>query len=176
VEETGKMYRKVITLCYRKIIDARSPGRWEKLVFEDSYAEFLIQSQLYNPEKKYTRFSDMLQYAPGAEKLHFLVSASVINYVKPLNNRMPDITNNLGKSFLHFQHYFFEIINSDIRDRLVHSIAINFCSSPLIWHDTVGDYLLLSEKKDNTLEEVQTDILQLRPFLSIHSLQTEQYD
>jgi hypothetical protein len=145
-------------------------------VFEDSYTEFLIQSQLYNPEKKYTRFSDILQYAPGAKKLHFLVSAAVVNYIKPLNSRMPDITSNLGKSFLHFQHYFFEIINSDIRDRSVHSIAINFYSPPLVWHDTLSDYLLLSEKKNNTPEEVQTDMLQLRPFLSIHSLQTEQYD
>ena len=102
------MNRKIITICYRKIIDARSPGRWEKLVFEDSYTEFLIQSQLYNPEKKYTRFSDILQYAPGAKKLHFLVSAAVVNYIKPLNSRMPDITSNLGKSFLHFQHYFFD--------------------------------------------------------------------
>ena len=170
------MYRKVITICYRKIIDARSPGRWEKLVFEDSYAEFLIQSQLYNPEKKYTRFSDMLQYTPGAEKLHFLVSAAVVNYVKLLNSRIPDIANSLGKSFLHFQHYFFEIINSDIRDRSVHSIAVNFYSPPLVWHDMPGDYLLLSEKKDTIPGEVQTDMLQLRPFLSIHSLQTEQYD
>ena len=145
-------------------------------MFEDSYTEFLIQSQLYNPEKKYTRFSDMLQYAPGAEKLHFLVSAAVVNYIEPLNSRTPDISNNQGKSFLHFQHYFFEIINSDIRDRSAHSIAINFYSPPLVWHDTLSDYLLLSEKKNNALEGVQTDMLELRPFLSIHSLQTEQYD
>lgn len=170
------MNRKVITLCYRKIIDAQSPGRWEKLVFEDSYTEFLIQSQLFNPEKKHARFSEMLQNVPGTKKLHFLVSAAVVNYVKQLNNRIPDVTNSLGKSFLNFQHYFFEIINSDIKDRSAHSVAINFYSPPLLWHDSVDGYLLLSEKKDTNLLEVQTDMLQLRPFLSIYTLQTEQYD
>ena len=167
------MERHTITLCYRKIIDAKSPTPWEKLVFEDTYLEFKMQAQLYNTEKKYTTFSELLQYVPHAEKLHFLVSAAAVNYIKQLHDRIPDVTNTLGKTFLSFQHFQFEIIQSHISNKAMHAIAINFYSNPLIWYSTIGDNLLLSENKTDDADQTLTNLFKLRPFVNIHSIQKD---
>jgi hypothetical protein len=168
------MTNKIIRLCYRKIIDASSQQVWDKYVFESTYAEFLLQSQFYNQEKKYTSFSELLLNVKGSEKLHFLVSAAVTGYLQQLGDKVPDVLNNLGKHFLVFKNYQFEIINSDIKNKSRHQIAINFYSEPLLWRDTIGNYLLISaaqEEKNN--DGILTNLVQLQPFLSIYSLKEE---
>jgi hypothetical protein len=166
--------KRIICLCYRKVIDASSQKAWDKLVFESTYKEFLMQSQFYSQEKKYNTFSEMLTDVPASGKLHFLVSASVIGYLQQLGGKIPDILNTLGKHFLEFKNYRFEIINSDIKDKDKYQIAINFFSEPVIWHDTIDTYLLLSpagvEKND---DGILTDMMQLQPFLTIYSFKTE---
>jgi hypothetical protein len=167
------MDKRIITLCYRKVIDAAATRPWDKMVFEDSYLEFKMQAQLYNPEKKYRSFADLQQHAPGAEQLHFLVSGAVTGYLQQLNETVPDVVNNLGRHFLKFTQFQFEIINSDILDKTRHQVAFNFYTGPLVWHDTIGTYLLVSEAgvgKDTG--EIPTHLFSLPPFLNIHSLQT----
>ena len=165
--------RRTIRFCYRKIIDASSEKLWDKYVFESSYSEFLMQSQLYNQEKKYNTFAELLSNMPGAEKLHFLVSAAIVGYLKQLDSKVPDILNNLGKQFLEFKNYRFEIINSDIKNKSNHQVAINFFSESLIWHDTIDNHMLVSACNGEINEDgVITELVQLRPFLSIYSLKT----
>jgi hypothetical protein len=160
---------RTITLCYRKIIDANSQGSWEKMVFEDSYNEFRMQAQLFNQEKKFKTFAELLQDNPDAQRLHFLVSPAVVGYLRQLNGTIPDILNNIRKHFLKFSQFQFEIINSNLLDRSKHQIAINFYSEPLTWLDTIGDYLLVTDQ-DASTSEVQTQIFKLQPYLTINSL------
>jgi hypothetical protein len=168
------MEKRVIRFCYRKIIDASSQKTWDKYVFESTYKEFLMQAQLYNQEKKYTTFSELLQNTLGAEKLHFLVSAAVTGYMQQLNGVVPGILNILGKHFLQFKNYRFEIINSDIKNKASHQVAINFFSEPMIWHDTINDYLLVSPADGEKTEDgILTYLVQLQPFLSIYSFKEE---
>ena len=168
------MAKKIIRLCYRKVIDASSQKTWDKYVFDSTYTEFLMQSQYYNQEKKYSSFGELIQNVPGAEKLHFLVSAAIVGYLKQLDGVMPDILNNLGKHFLQFTGYRFEIINSDIKNKTGHQVAINFFSEPLAWHDTAGGYLLVSPLNGEKNEDgILTDLVQLQSFLSIYSLKEE---
>lgn len=164
------MQQRTIRLCYRKIIDATSLKSWDRYVFDDTYTEFLLQAQFFNAEKKYASFSDLVLNVPGAEKLHFLVSAALIGYLKQLNGKIPDIMNTLGKVFLPFNNYRFEIINSDIKDKKKHQVAVNFFSERLIWHETVGNKLLVSIPGNFENEETLTELLALQPFLSIYSL------
>ena len=164
------MVNRTITLCYRKVIDASAAKPWEKLVFEDSYTEFKMQAQLYNQEKKYSSFAELRQQVPGADQLHFLVSAAVIGYIQQLKETIPDILNNLGKQFLRFTKFQFEIINSDLQDKSKHQVAINFYSEPLCWHETIGNFLLVSDKPAEA-GEVQTNLFQLQPYMNINSLQ-----
>ena len=162
--------QKSIRLCYRKIIDATSQKPWDKFVFEDTYTEFLLQSQLYNQEKKYTSFGELAHNVPGAEKLHFLVSAAVTGYLKQLNGIVPDIVNALGMSFIPFNNYRFEIINSSMNDKTKHQVAVNFYSEPLTWHDTINNQLLLSIPGKCENGEILTELLPMQPFVSIYSI------
>ena len=165
------MTKRIIRLCYRKIIDASSQKVWDKYVFESTYKEFLMQSQFYDQEKKYSSFSELLIHVPGAEKLHFLVSAAITGYMQQLNGKVPDILDNLGRQVLTFNDYRFEIINSDTRNKAIHQIAVNFFSEPVKWHDITGNYLLISASDATvTADGVLTNMLALQPFLSIYSI------
>lgn len=164
------MQKGTIRLCYRKIIDVASANPWDKLVFEDTYTEFRMQVQFYNSEKKYALFSELLYNVPGADKLHFLVSAALIPYLKQLNGKVPDILNNPGKTFLPFNKYRFEIIESHVTDRSKHRVAVNFYSDGLTWHDTIGNQLLVSIPGQTEAGETLTELVSLQPFLSIYSL------
>lgn len=166
------MPARTITLCYRKLIDSSATRPWDKLVFEDTYQEFRMQAQTYNTERRFRTFGELLHHAPGAGQLHFLVSAAARGYLQQLNGLVPDIVNNQGRYFLKFSNFQFEIINSDLLDKSRHQVAINFYSDPLTWHDTIGNFLLVSEKKaaaDN--DDVLTHMFQIQPYLSIYSLQ-----
>lgn len=165
------MLKGIIRLCYRKVIDVHSPKPWERLIFTDTYAEFLLQAQTFNTEKKYTGFGELVAHVPGADQLHFLVSAAATGYLQQLNNKIPDLTNNLGKLFLPFNQFRFEIINSDVLDKTKHQVAINFYSEPLNWHDTIGSQLLLSVPGNQENDVWLTDLFTIPPFVSIHSLQ-----
>lgn len=164
------MDQRIIRFCYRKIIDASSEKSWEKLIFESSYEEYKMQQQLFNIEKKYNSFAELLLHVPGAERLHFLVSSAVTSYVRQLNGTVPDITNTLGKLCLKFKEYRFEIINSTHYNKDLHMVAVNFYSESVLWHTSFVNHLLIStgeiSKQDGTL----TQIIELRPFLSIYSL------
>lgn len=166
------MSKKVITLCYRKIIDATNTNPWDKFVHEDSFGEFKMQSQFYNQEQKYNTFASMLLNIEGAEKLHFLVSAAITGYLRQLNGIIPDVLDNLGRRFLTFENFKFEIINSDLNDIEKHKVAINFFSRPLLWHDTIENQLLVSQYQQQAEDEFFTNLFQIQPFVSIHSLKT----
>lgn len=168
---TGMNSKRTITFCYRKIIDAASVKTWDKYVYESSYNEYRMQAQLYDQEKKYSSFSDLVQQVPAAERLHFLVSAAVTGYVQQLGGKVPDITDNLGRTCLSISDYRFEIINSDIKNKEMHRVAINFFSKPLFWHDSVGQNLLVSPvESENETGEWMTSLVPVQPFLSIYSL------
>ena len=132
-----------------------------------------MQAQFYNQQKKYNTFAELIQNVPGAEKLHFLVSTAMVGYLQQLKGIVPDVLNNIGKHFLQFENYRFELINSDIKNRAAHQVAINFFSEPLQWHDTVANYLLVSSlNSEKKADGILTEMVQLQPFLSIYSLKT----
>ena len=167
------MLKKVIRFCYRKTIDANASAVWEQRLFNDSYHEFLLQVQLYNREEKYTKFSELITHVPNADKLHFLVSTAAVNYLRQLNGIIPDVKNVLGKCFLPFSNYRFEIVESDIQNKTAHKVAINFISEPLTWYDTIDNHLLLSVNNTTDADgALLTDMLALQSSLSIFSLKT----
>ena len=161
---------RTIKFCYRKIIDAASAKAWERLVHEDSYAEFKMQAQRFNEGSKYKTFGEIVQNNPSTEQLHFLVSNAIIPYINHLEEKVPDVLNVLGKHILPFKNFRFEIINSHLDDIAKHQVAINFYSEPVTWIDTVGDKMIIS--LDNTIEndEWLTETIALQPFLSIYSV------
>lgn len=161
---------RTIRFCYRKIIDTTSQKAWERLVHEDSFTELKMQAQRFNENGQFITFGEILQYNPSAEQLHFLVSSAILPYVKHLEDKVPDVLNTLGKHFLPFKNFRFEIINSHLADISKHCIAINFFSEPVIWLDTIGDKMIISLQTEPANDEWFTETISLQPFLSICSV------
>lgn len=169
------MQNITIRLCYRKIIDAASQKTWDKYVWEDSYRELMMQSQMYNADKKYKLYSQLVKGVKEAEKLPYLVSTVVINYLKQLNGIIPDAVTVLNKPCIPFRNYKFEIVESDLTNGAAHKIAIDFISEPLTWHHTVNNCLLISvnESRDANDGAMLTEMIAMQPMLSIFSLKTD---
>lgn len=169
------MAKGIIRLCYKKIIDVNAQKQWERYIFEDTYREFFMQSQFYNQEEKYHTFQELIANVPAADKLHYLVSTAAINYIRQLNDLIPDITNTQQQLCLPFKNFRFEIIQSNTQRKEEHKVAIYFYSEPLTWIDTIDNHLLIAygNQKDaiNNGEEIQTDLIGLQAFLSISSFQ-----
>ena len=130
-----------------------------------------MQAQYYNQENKYSSFAQLLHHVKGAEQLHFLVSSAVVGYLQQLANVIPDITNALRKIFLPFSNFRFEMVNSDVRDKGRHQVAINFYSDEVYWIDTIGTQLVISLAKAEPEKERLTEPVTLQPYFSFYSLQ-----
>jgi hypothetical protein len=160
----------IIRFCYRKIIDSTATKAWERLLFEDSFAEFKMQAQRFNTTNTPSSFAALLQHNAAAEQLHFLTSGAVTGYLKQLNGKLPDVVNTLGKQFLYFNNFRFEIINSHTLDISKHRVAVNFYTTPVIWKDTVGNTMILAVNNTVENDELLTDTFMMPPFVSIYSV------
>ena len=164
------MSARRITLCYRKIIDASATRPWDKLVLDDSYRELRMQAQYFNQGNKYRTFGELLHYVPAAERLHGLVGGAIVGHLQQLSGLVPDVLDNLGRRFLRFENFQFELINSDLLDPSKHQVAVNFFSETLVWQATVGPYLVAAGAAPaGSLASMHT--FHLQPFVAIHSLQ-----
>lgn len=156
-----------LTLCYRKLIDSSTKGRWEQLVHEAAYREYRLQVQYFDKDGRYERYPDLLRATKEAERLPFLVSGAISGYLQQLDGKVPDMVNNIGKYFLRFSQYQFEIIDADKRQPSALRIALSFYTDPLLWLDTVGNYLLLQQMEE---QGSLTHLFALRPYINIHSV------
>ncbi|HMR93023.1 MAG TPA: hypothetical protein PKC69_11930 [Chitinophagaceae bacterium] len=163
--------KPVVRFCYRKIIEVQAAGHWEQAVWEDTYAEFRIQFQVFLAGQQVTSFSALRRSTPAAERLHFLVSGAAINYVRRLEGIIPDIRDNAGQLFLSFHDFRLEIIESDIQQQSKHKIALLFYSIPMRWVGHVGEYMLIS-CADNIAGEVPAHLFSIPPTLNIHTIQS----
>jgi len=155
-------------------MDAASVKPWDKIVFEDSYREFKIQAQMVAQGTPYTTYGELLVNVPNTARLAGLVAPAITGYVQQLNETVPDILNNLGRRFLKFKNFRFELINSSITDKSKHQVAINFYTEPLQWHDTIQNFLLVSDASAELADgaEVNTNLFELQPYLNIQTLKT----
>lgn len=165
----------LISLCYRKVIDATSQKAWDKYVFEDTYMEFFMKAQYFDQEGKYKTLKEILENIPNADQIHGMVSTAAFGYLRQLNDIVPEITNAHGKLCLPFKRFKFEVVHSHVHNKAEHKVAIYFYSDPLTWIDTVGNQLLIAYGDQRAVlaqgQEVETDLISLQPFLSISSIQ-----
>ena len=168
------MQRKIIRICYKKVIDVNAQPGWERLLWENTWQELFMQQQFYNNGNKHQTFAALLNHVPAAEKLHFLSSTAAVGYLRQLNGFVPDVFNNRGNRFLTFNDFKFEVIDSDFTDKTKHRVAISFFSDGFVWYETISDYLLLSAVvAEQTKDGVLTHLWRMQPYLDIYSLKEE---
>ena len=169
------MLKGLIRFSFCKIIDTASTKPWDKVVFEETYQEFFMQAQLYNPDATYHTFQELLDHVPQADRLHYLTSRVALGYLKQLNQTIPGVVNAFGNECLPFTQFKFEILASHVQQKEAHKVAIFFYSDPITWLDTVADQLLIAygDQRETVRagNEVSTDLLALQPCLSIWSYQ-----
>jgi hypothetical protein len=163
---TNIMAKALLKFAYRQVIDINSTGNFEKAVFENTYKEFLLKSQAYNLGHGFSTFSQMKRNDGRANSLHYKLSFAALHLLHSLDNRIPDIKDNAGRSLL-FETPKFELIESDIEDKRAHQIAINYCTGVYTLMNIAGEYMILAEGDASDQEMCETFTLKMQPGLSV---------
>ncbi|RFS20609.1 hypothetical protein DVR12_18785 [Chitinophaga silvatica] len=163
------MSKPIISLVFKQTINNSTPGRFAKQVFDDSYIEFQMQSQVYNPDGNLTTFAELVTNQPKANSLHYKVGFAIGLYVKELNQLIPDTWDTLGLIQLSFVKHQFRIIKSNIEQKQHHEVAILYYTGPLILHCILGDCLLLG-----CTDATDTFLVKLDSNVSVASYQEEE--
>ncbi|HKB45633.1 MAG TPA: hypothetical protein VKC90_14645 [Chitinophagaceae bacterium] len=164
------MAKALIKLAYRQIIDASSTGSFEQKVFHDSYAEFLMKIQAYNPGKKFTTFSEIVANDGRANSLHYKTSFAVLHHIETLQNKIPGLQDEAGRINILFVIPEFKVLESGLADKALHKVAITYITDTITLIDSFGEYLLLSlgdQIHPAGNQELETFILGMQDNLSI---------
>jgi len=166
----------LIKLAYRQVINASSEGEFEKKVFQVTYQEFSLKNQAYNPDRKFKTFTEIKANDGRANSLHYKMSFAAGHLIKTLDNNIPGLKDNLGKS-IKFELPQFELIESDIDNIYVHQIALVYTTGTLTLINQLGEFMILAEGDISKLTAANTFILKMQPNLAIVSYQeTEEPD
>lgn len=166
------MAKALIRLAYRQIIDASAKGIFEQKIFHDSYTEFLLKSQAYNPEKKFTTFSEMVSNDGRANSLHYKLSFAVLHHIETLNKSIPGLQDEAGRVNLQFTIPEFKLLESSTSDKSKHKVAVIYTTGDLTLIDNFGEWLLLSAADlsgDTGNETTETFVVRMQAGLSICS-------
>ena len=164
------MNKAFIKLAYRHIIDINSKEKFERDVFDDSYSEFKMQSQGYNPEGRLNTFSELVAANPKANSLHYKTGFAVGLYIRALNNKIPGLFDIHERVQMPFSNYAFNIASSHIQDKTLHKVSITYTTPVFTMYAIIGDKLLLSQGEAlATSEEAETFLLATSFNLSICS-------
>ena len=166
------MQNALIQLAYRQVITEQCKSPFEQNVLFVSYNEFLLKSQAYNLDRKFNTFREMVNNDGRANSLHYKLSFPVLPFIEQQQKKIPLLKDNAGRSVV-FNTCQFELIDSDIRNRSLHTIAINYYTDTITVIETLGEYMLLAEgdRSDNLADIPDCFVLKMQDGLSITKFQ-----
>ncbi|MFZ6012614.1 MAG: hypothetical protein ACOYXT_19880, partial [Bacteroidota bacterium] len=86
------MESTLIKLAYRQTINASSQQDFEKKVFYDTYAEYCLQAQSFDRERKYITWHELRTAFPKANiNMPYKVGFAIGLYVQGLNQIIPEV-------------------------------------------------------------------------------------
>ncbi len=141
----------MIRITFRQVIDSSATDVFEKNVLHYSYEEFLLKSQVYNPEGKLDNFTQMKQQDGRANSLHYKTGFAADGFIGTLKNVIPHYKDNIGKA-INFESYHFELLESSVSDKSKHAVAVHYTTPRLILHQTIGEYMVLGNEEESTKE------------------------
>lgn len=167
------MNKSLVKLMYRQLINSSSENSFEKAIWKATYDEFLLKSQAYNKEGKYSTFQQMVANDGRANSLHYKCGFAAAGFMNALQNRIPCLKDSSYR-LMPFETYEFKLIDSDISHIQSHQIAIHFITPLLTCYDVIANHLLLSfntDKEAGSSTLAETFMLNLQPSLSIINYQ-----
>lgn len=139
-----------IKLAFRIVIDRNSDMVWDRYVFEDTYFEYKIQHQVFDdPENPVKNYWELLAKNPHAEKIPFLLSSAVSNYVAQLKGEIRSLPDVLGTTFFPVDTFTLDLISSNVDDSSKHKIGLTFYTPELLLVDIIDNKYLLSKDIDS---------------------------
>jgi len=163
--------KALIKVAYRQVIDYSSRGELEQNIFKDTYNEYLLQVQSFDPEGKYKKWHELqTQFPKAIVNVPLKVGFSIGGYINNLNNKMPGVWDSLEAIQLPFKNYKFDILDSDITNRPSHKVSVTYESEHLTLLGIVGEFLIvaLGDQVEAT-KPIQTFLLRIRNNFSILS-------
>ena len=133
----------IIQLSFRQIISSSDVGEFENAIRRATYNEFLLKSQVYNQENKFTRFTEMVVADGRANSLHYKSGFVIEPWILKFRYQIPHLKDHGGKS-IPFVNYRFELIESSISDFEQHKVAIHYETNPYTWLATLGNAVVLT--------------------------------
>lgn len=156
-----------IKLAFRIIIDQDSTLAWDKYIFEDTYFEYKIQHQVFdNKENPVKNYWELLAKNTHAERIPFLLSASVTNYISQLNGEIKSLPDVLGNTFFPIESFKLDLFSSNVEDSSKHKIGLTFFTPELLLIDIIDNKYLLS-KNTNTENGLETFMFAFHPQVAI---------
>lgn len=139
-----------IKLAFRIVIDRNSEMVWDQYVFEDTYFEYKIQHQVFDdPENPVKNYWELMAKNPHAEKIPFLLSSAVANYVSQLKGEIRSLPDVLGTTFFPVDTFTLDLISSNVEDSSKHKIGLTFYTPELLLIDIIDNKYLLSKDIDS---------------------------
>lgn len=162
-----------IRLAYRITIDNASTAIWDKYVFEDTFKEYLMQSQQFNSKANpKNTFRELLTENRKATQLHYLVGLAANSYIAQLEGCFHRVTDVLGSNFFPFINYQLDIINTDSTDESKHKIGITFYSPLVTYLGIIANNYVISKNTEDS-NGLETIMFPVQPHLSICYVEKE---
>jgi hypothetical protein len=131
-----------IKIAFRQIFDINSQDELGKRVFHESFTEFCMQAQAYNPDGKLKTFHELVQHNPKANSLHYKVGFSVGLYIAALKNIIPGLEDSIGNAVA-FESHEFKILVSDLSNKAAHKVAIVYYTDWIELLAITSNYLIV---------------------------------
>lgn len=143
------MNYKKIQFTYSHHINNSVTTAWEQHIFEETYNEFLIQSNIFQTDQKVNSYKELVKQNENALQLNNLLAARIVPSIALLNNTIFSVPDNLNTSYLQFTHFTVQIIQSNLLDKTKHYATINYLSKPYYLIDCINNYYLVSNNISN---------------------------
>lgn len=164
------MNYKKIQFTYSQHINNNVSTAWEKHIFEETFNEFLIQSNIFQSEKsKVDSYKELVKQNQNSNQLNNLLAARIIPSIELLNNNVFSVPDNLNTNYLQFTRFNVHIIQSNLLDKNKHYIAINYISKPYYLIDCINNYYLVSNDISNE-KVIETLMFPCQKNLSISAI------
>lgn len=164
------MNKPRIRLAYRQVIDSTAQGAFEAAIFNDTHAEFLMQIQSWQTAPEQESWVDFKETIEDFEKkMNFKVGMAIGGYIQELYHEIPGLADASGSPLL-FENYKFEIVDTNIKSRSTHKVALTYYTSTFTLLEIIADNLVLKEGNYNPFAgPVETILLKLVAGLAISS-------
>ncbi|RAJ06912.1 hypothetical protein LX64_02040 [Chitinophaga skermanii] len=158
-----------VRMAYRQMFTAASNNSFERDVWIESYNEWCMQIQAYNPNDAFTTWEEIRQASPKASfHVPYKTGFAVGLFVKALNNEIPGSQVHMSGQPLPFEGYQFEIVQASTIQRNDYIAAIVYQTPVLQLLGQFGNKLLLSYNLQHPgAEGVATFMLTLHENMAI---------